>query len=59
MVRTLDGRAVLVAVNLGPTAVECELDGGPWVHDRWSGERLAGGRVRFAPYQPRVLAPRS
>jgi hypothetical protein len=60
VLRSLGERASLVAVNLGAAAVECDVDvdvGG--ARDLWSGERLAGGRVAFAPYQVRVLALRS
>jgi glycosidase len=54
-----DGTA-LVAVNLGDAAVECEiavrgraLSGA--LHDHWSDESVDGARLRFAPFQPRVL----
>jgi glycosidase len=52
--------AALVAVNLSPARVECELAirGRPLqgeLVDRWNDEAVDGARLRFAPFQPRVL----
>jgi hypothetical protein len=50
----------LVAVNLGAAAAECEIAvrGRPLLgelRDHWNDESVDGARVRFAPFQPRVL----
>jgi hypothetical protein len=50
----------LFAVNLGAAAVECQIAvrGRPLLselHDHWNDEAVDGARVRFAPFQPRVL----
>ena len=53
--------AALVAVNLAASPTECEIAirGRPLqgrLRDHWSDEPVDAGRLRFAPFQPRVLA---
>jgi hypothetical protein len=60
VLRVLGADASVVAVNLEPEPVACELrlpDGWPagTVEDRWNDEILTVPAVTFAAYQPRVL----
>jgi hypothetical protein len=51
--------ASLVAVNLAPVPVTCEVDRALAAQDVWNDERVDGSRLTFAPFQPRVLRLRS
>jgi Alpha amylase, catalytic domain len=60
VLRESHGATALVAVNVSAAPVGCEvavrgrrLEGE--LHDHWNDEPVDGARLRFAPFQPRVL----